>query len=285
MTDTPARDESAADSFNGFSRRSALRGLGGITAAALLSAGSLARGAGAQEATPGVNEPLFTEWIAAWSGDTSRVDGLYVADVTGVDYATGERFDGADSIRTHIEGLHASFSGLTFTASSGYVCGDRATLEYIFSGIYAGQQTGADGRQVTSNNVTLFDLADGKIVRETHYYDYYGVLKQLGAVAGSSQGAAPSGSPVAGGPTLELVDVAFSPTTLTIAANTDVTLTLINNGIAPHNFSIDALSISVDVTPGATKVVTINAPAGTYEFYCNVPGHTAAGMVGTLTVS
>ena len=82
-----------------------------------------------------------------------------------------------------------------------------------------------------------------------------------------------------------MVDDAFNPTTLAIAANTDVTITLTNKGIAPHNVSIDALKISVDVTPGATKTVTINAPAGTYEFYCNVPGHKAAGMVGTLTVA
>ena len=28
----------------------------------------------------------------------------------------------------------------------------------------------------------------------------------------------------------------------------------------------------------------INAPAGEYEFYCNIPGHKEAGMVGKLTV-
>ena len=57
-----------------------------------------------------------------------------------------------------------------------------------------------------------------------------------------------------------------------------------NEGAAPHNFAIDALKISVDLAPGETKEVVVNAPAGTYEFYCNVPGHKEAGMVGTLTV-
>jgi uncharacterized cupredoxin-like copper-binding protein len=38
------------------------------------------------------------------------------------------------------------------------------------------------------------------------------------------------------------------------------------------------------VSPGDTGSATINAPAGTYEYYCNVPGHREAGMVGTLTV-
>jgi uncharacterized cupredoxin-like copper-binding protein len=52
----------------------------------------------------------------------------------------------------------------------------------------------------------------------------------------------------------------------------------------PHNFSIDELGISVDVAAGEEGEATINAAPGTYEFYCNVPGHREAGMVGTLTV-
>ena len=64
----------------------------------------------------------------------------------------------------------------------------------------------------------------------------------------------------------------------------DVTVKLPNKGVTAHNFSIDALSISVDLAPGESKDVVVNAPAGTYEFYCNVPGHKEAGMVGTLTV-
>jgi uncharacterized cupredoxin-like copper-binding protein len=71
---------------------------------------------------------------------------------------------------------------------------------------------------------------------------------------------------------------------VTIPANTDVTFTISNQGAAAHNFSIDALKISVDLPPGETKEVVVNAPPGTYEYYCNVPGHKEAGMVGTLTV-
>jgi plastocyanin len=35
---------------------------------------------------------------------------------------------------------------------------------------------------------------------------------------------------------------------------------------------------------GETGTVTINAPAGTYEYYCSIPGHGQGGMVGTLVV-
>jgi nitrite reductase (NO-forming) len=79
-------------------------------------------------------------------------------------------------------------------------------------------------------------------------------------------------------------DIFFEPKKVTIPANTDVTFTISNQGVAAHNFSIDALKISVDLPPGETKEVVVNAPPGTYEYYCNVPGHKEAGMVGTLTV-
>lgn len=84
--------------------------------------------------------------------------------------------------------------------------------------------------------------------------------------------------------TVEAYDIYFEPKQLTVAAGTDVTVMLHNEGVTLHNFSIDALGISVDIPAGATETVTINAPAGSYEYYCNVPGHKPAGMVGTLIV-
>ena len=98
----------------------------------------------------------------------------------------------------------------------------------------------------------------------------------------------PEATPAAGGGgeevTVESYDIYFEPEEITIPADTDVTVMLPNDGVTLHNFSIDELGIDVDIEPGATQEATINAPAGEYEYYCNVPGHEAAGMVGTLIV-
>lgn len=82
--------------------------------------------------------------------------------------------------------------------------------------------------------------------------------------------------------TVTAFDIYFEPKEVTIPANTDVTFTLPNDGVAAHDFSIDALGISVALPPGETETVVVNAPPGSYEYYCNVPGHKEAGMVGTL---
>jgi uncharacterized cupredoxin-like copper-binding protein len=99
---------------------------------------------------------------------------------------------------------------------------------------------------------------------------------------GEEQAAAGAGA----GEAIEVVslDIFFEPSELSIPADTDVTVRLPNEGVTPHNFSIDELGIDVDIAPGATEETVINAPAGTYEYYCNIPGHKQAGMVGTLTV-
>ena len=105
-----------------------------------------------------------------------------------------------------------------------------------------------------------------------------------GTEAGGATGATTGGEAVAGKVTVKLEDIFFDPKELTIPANTPIEFDLPNVGASPHDFSIDALKVSVPVEPGDTGSVTINAPAGTYEYYCNVPGHKEAGMVGTLIV-
>ena len=104
------------------------------------------------------------------------------------------------------------------------------------------------------------------------------------APADAAQGAGGEAGDVATSDqfTVESHDIFFAPTEIEIPSDTEVTILLPNLGAAPHNFSIDALDISVDIAPGETKEVTITAPEGEYEYYCNVPGHKEAGMVGTL---
>ena len=93
------------------------------------------------------------------------------------------------------------------------------------------------------------------------------------------------GDAVAADITVVSHDIYFEPTEFTIPSGETVTVSLPNEGMAPHNFAIDELDISVDLAPGETKSVEINAEPGVYEFYCNVPGHREAGMVGTMTVT
>jgi uncharacterized cupredoxin-like copper-binding protein len=86
-------------------------------------------------------------------------------------------------------------------------------------------------------------------------------------------------------------DIYFTPNLITIPADTPVRVVLINHGAATHNFSITEhgnpglqdLKVSVTTEAGQTNETAIDAPAGTYYFFCDQPGHEGAGMRGYLT--
>jgi nitrite reductase (NO-forming) len=64
-----------------------------------------------------------------------------------------------------------------------------------------------------------------------------------------------------------------------------VALRLENQDTSAHSFDIDEFTIHT-LLPAGTTSLTLFTPSmlGTYTFYCSVPGHREAGMVGTLIV-
>lgn len=112
-----------------------------------------------------------------------------------------------------------------------------------------------------------------------------GDARQAATPAASPAASPAGGAAAAAQVTVEMIDITYVPKEFTIPANTDVVVGLPNTGSIVHNFLIDALGInSGDVPAGGQTTVTINAPAGSYEYYCSIVGHKAAGMFGTMTV-
>ncbi|MHB8642206.1 MAG: plastocyanin/azurin family copper-binding protein [Gaiellaceae bacterium] len=96
-------------------------------------------------------------------------------------------------------------------------------------------------------------------------------------------------APAAGALQLGVVDnkLAFDKTSLTARAG-KVTIALTNPSAIPHDIAIKGNGVDVKgavVSAGGRSTVTATLKPGTYVFYCSVPGHEAAGMHGTLTVT
>jgi plastocyanin len=88
---------------------------------------------------------------------------------------------------------------------------------------------------------------------------------------------------------LEAFDIGWTQTELTVSKGGAITM--VNTGSAPHNFAIDGYrndevleDLPVDGEP-VTWQVPDDLEPGTYTFYCEIPGHRAQGMEGTLTVT
>jgi uncharacterized cupredoxin-like copper-binding protein len=80
----------------------------------------------------------------------------------------------------------------------------------------------------------------------------------------------------------------YKPATITVSPGASVTVTLKNAGTLQHNFHCDQINPTTSslVDPGKSLDFTFTAPsqAGTYDFWCTVPGHKELGMVGKLEV-
>ena len=98
--------------------------------------------------------------------------------------------------------------------------------------------------------------------------------------------SAPTEVPAEGTYNVEMKDIAFAETELTVPANTEITINLTNTGASTHNFTIDELNVaSGDYAAAQTGTVTFTTgEPGEYVYYCSIPGHKEAGMVGKLIV-
>lgn len=77
---------------------------------------------------------------------------------------------------------------------------------------------------------------------------------------------------------------AFADDTLDAPAGA-VTIAATNRDLFWHTFTIASLGVDLGVPIGAQRRITFTAPPGRYRFICRVPGHEAAGMRGTLTLT
>lgn len=83
------------------------------------------------------------------------------------------------------------------------------------------------------------------------------------------------------------VAMRYSTTSLQAKAGV-VTIVMKNLSILPHDVAIKGNGVRATgslVGKGGISTVTATLKPGRYEFYCTVPGHEAAGMKGTLTVT
>lgn len=108
------------------------------------------------------------------------------------------------------------------------------------------------------------------------------------AASSSAPGAASTGA-------AQVVKLAADPSgglsydTTTLTAHPGkVTIEFTNSAALEHNVTVASGSGTTEgATPtfsGGMKSLTLNLKAGTYTFFCSVPGHRQAGMQGTLTV-
>lgn len=105
---------------------------------------------------------------------------------------------------------------------------------------------------------------------------------------GAQPTQAPSGggSPAQGGGSgtrVTMVDFGYAPDAITARAGQALSLDLVNNGQAPHTFTITGVVDSGTIATGQSKPVSFTpTAAGSLQFFCAI--HGVAAMSGRITV-
>ncbi len=102
----------------------------------------------------------------------------------------------------------------------------------------------------------------------------------VSAVGAPAASAAPRAINVSG------VIKAFTPATINVAAGEEVSICLTSPDI-DHDLTISAVNFTVFAPPGppVCKTLTVPTATGTHKVLCSIPGHEAAGMVGSLVIA
>jgi plastocyanin len=104
--------------------------------------------------------------------------------------------------------------------------------------------------------------------------------------ATTTNGQAPPAIPDAPSITVAAGDMWFAPDVVHATLGEPVNLTVTNQGAVFHDLVIDELDLRVAVDAGQTTTAGLQVDRqGEYVYYCSVPGHAAAGMRGTLSVT
>lgn len=88
---------------------------------------------------------------------------------------------------------------------------------------------------------------------------------------------------------IDATEFAYTPNKFDAKVGEKLTLKITNKGTLDHSLVIagadGAVITRVDVKLGSTATLDFTpSKAGTYQFYCDVPGHKESGMTGTINV-
>ena len=127
---------------------------------------------------------MSNEFNAAWnSHDINRIKEFYTDDCVFEDLALGVVCHGKKELTDHINMLLADIPDLKWEVTSAFGTNDWQGNEWIMSGTFAHSSTPgmpATGKTFSVRQAGIYQLRNGKYVRETVYMNMVTFLQQVG---------------------------------------------------------------------------------------------------------
>jgi plastocyanin len=180
-----------------------------------------------------------------------------------------------------IPGLEPYWYDLTHPAETGTFIADLTGLVLLFVAVVASLAAIRAGSQAVTAGYTPGWLR-GFLLGTATFVLGASVVASIPAPDAS---AGVSAAALAQLPALVAGRNTFDQAELRARVGETIALRLENTDTMVHSFDIDAFDVHVSMPTGTPALALFTATTpGSYTFYCRIPGHTEAGMVGTLIV-
>jgi steroid delta-isomerase-like uncharacterized protein len=133
-------------------------------------------------------EKFAQDYYAAWNlRDWEKLSSLLTDDIICEDTAEGRVVHGKQEMKAYYADTIAWSADVKFEIKSLLSSGNRAVSEWVMSGTHTGDIPGlkATGKNFSVRGVTVVELRDGKICRETEYWNIAAFLQQIGLLGTS----------------------------------------------------------------------------------------------------
>jgi steroid delta-isomerase-like uncharacterized protein len=128
-------------------------------------------------------ERVLDDWATAWSSrDPDKVLSLFTDDCVYEDVTFGAINHGKKELRAFAEGVFAGVPDFKVELKVRFLADTWGGIEWVMSGTHKGDFPGmpATGKRFSTRGVTILELHDGKIRRNSDYWDAAGVMRQVG---------------------------------------------------------------------------------------------------------
>jgi steroid delta-isomerase-like uncharacterized protein len=136
--------------------------------------------------TQTTQERVLEDWARYWSShDWDHLLPLFTDDVVYEDVTLAAVNHGKQQLRAFGEAFFSSFPDVTFELTSRFASGSQGGVEWVMRGTHGGDMGGisATGKHVEVRGASVMEFANGKIRRNSDYWDMATLLNQLGQTA------------------------------------------------------------------------------------------------------
>jgi len=128
-------------------------------------------------------EKFLIDYTEAWnSHDTEKTVSFFTDDCVYEELGIGVVKRGKEELRAFINGFFTAFPDTNFELTSSFISGNWYCGEWVWTGTHKGNMAGlpATGKRFSIRGVSVGELKEGKIKRNSDYYNKMDLLQQLG---------------------------------------------------------------------------------------------------------